>query len=120
MLEAFRNVVVLGIASSFAGISCSAAQGYRQQGDALLMCYNVAAIAYAVRTCEPSGTLVDAVFGRCSEPEQKFRRAVDDYAGTAADHELSRIVLQQILDEAKPKILSAIMDARITAGKACP
>ena len=117
-----RTVTTSGIVlmSALAGVSGSAAQEYRQPGQELLMCYNFAAIKYAVQTCEPSATLVDAVFGSCSGLEQKFRRAVDAYAGTKDDPEFSHIVLQQVRDDARPKILSTIVDLRVTAGKTCP
>jgi hypothetical protein len=45
-------------------------------GRELMICYNESARLYATETCEPSSSLIEAIFGRCTIPEGGVRRAM--------------------------------------------
>jgi hypothetical protein len=93
------------------------AQGYRAQGDALLLCYTTAALGYALRTCEPTATLIDAVFGKCAAEERTLQQAVE--RSTSFNSEASANVIEQVRADARPKITSLIIDTRIKSGNSC-
>ena len=93
------------------------AQGYRAQENALLLCYTTAALTYALQTCERTATLIDAVFGKCAVDERKLQDAVErsEHVGV----ETSTVVIRQVRDDAKPKLISLIIDTRLKSGNSC-
>jgi hypothetical protein len=40
------------------------------QKENMLLCYDVAAIKFAVQTCEPAETVVEAAYGACRDAEE--------------------------------------------------
>jgi hypothetical protein len=112
----FRIAVFATLVGTY---SCTTAlaQGYRAQGDALLLCYTTAAIGYAIRTCEPTATLIDAVFGKCAVEERTLRQAVE--RSTGFNSEASANVIEQVRADSGPKITSLIIDTRIKSGNLC-
>jgi hypothetical protein len=92
---------------------CPKAHGreYDAQGDELLRCYTQAALKYALKTCEPAATVIDATFGSCGAEEEALRRAVD--------HAESSNILRKIQSFAKPKLTALVLDTRVKAEMTC-
>jgi hypothetical protein len=48
----------------------------KPQKENMLLCYDVAAIKFAVQTCEPAETVVEAAYGACRGAEEDYVAAV--------------------------------------------
>jgi hypothetical protein len=94
-------------------------------GRELMICYKESARLYAKETCEPSASLVEAVFGRCTLEEDVLRRAVvseKKYVNLDADTsgKLADSIVARIKDKQRGALQSIILDTRIVLKKACP
>jgi hypothetical protein len=67
---------------------------------------------FAVQTCEPASTVVDAAYGACRSQEKAYADATIKLGGHGAEQAISTAK-----QEVRQKLLSIVLDARIKSGR---
>ena len=123
------NVVrfFLAIGASFAFVSAALAENEtdrffarafekaKPQMENMLICFDFVAIKFAVQTCEPAETVVQAAYGACHTVEEEYVATVMKNA------DLSREAVMDGLSEGKRQLsqvlLATVLKARIDSGR---
>jgi hypothetical protein len=117
------NWFVLAAAALFA---CTGAFGQNEtqrffeklspQETAMGDCYRLNSIRFAVQTCEPASTVVDAAYGSCRREEKAYADTMIKLGGPsfadAPEHMIS-----MAKKEMRQTSLSIVLDARIESGR---
>jgi hypothetical protein len=105
----FGCLICIALTGSAFGEDAPPTHRVKDAADAMLSCYNFAAIKYAVQTCKPAASIITAVYGRCDRLEKDFKHAVDLEHG---DPVYSEAVLNELRKMDEPK-LYALTAARL-------
>jgi hypothetical protein len=114
------NCFVLAAAASFAftgalGETRKAPYAPEPEKTAMLLCFDVASIKFAVQTCEPAETVVDAAYGLCRSEEKAYEDAI--VKGTGATREAVRDgIAEAKRGQLRQTLLGTALKARIDSG----
>jgi hypothetical protein len=87
----------------------------QREKDAMLLCFDFASVKFAVQTCEPAETVVEAAYGTCREQERVYVDAVVKNMG------ISRAAVMGGLSQGKQglrqSLLAVVLKARADSGR---
>jgi len=84
------------------------------QKEAMLLCFDVASIKFAVQTCEPAETLVEAAYGTCRSQEEAYAEAIVKNTGASRDAVIEG--LAEGKRRLRQTLLGTVLKARIESG----
>jgi hypothetical protein len=102
---------------AFANEAWSTAELWRVKlaGQALRACYLNASLTFGQAKCDPTTTLVGAVFGKCDEDEQRLRGATSSLPRRPLTDpgRLAEESVRRVREEMTPQIQSWLLDSQM-------
>lgn len=88
----------------------------KPQRDAMFLCFNTAAIKFAVQTCESATIVVEAAYGACHQAQEQYVAALTKSLKPLNPDAIPNAVAE-IKSELRETLLSTVLKARIDSGR---